>query len=406
MVVQSIKKFLDKNNFNNKRKIVPIILVFSVFIINTVSLNSNIQYSENSLSNYFTVNSINSISANQYYTTSFRTGGTITEILNKFEIYDHSILTISGNNSVVYTFDQNFKSIISTQTFTFSNLSINDRFMQGPYGNYSFRDYTNRITTDSQKTFILGNYIANGSNGYYNLPKIDQYGGFNTTSFTTYQSELNVPCIIPNQFEKFFPDTCYTNEIKLLNSSVLLFLQNYVNEYNINNFFDENIVNVYGTSLVFYDLNSNTILQTIILPESNFINYEYIFLPNSNDIWIYFINAETQESGYLSVNQRTGSFKNEYASNLNSLQRYTPPGSNYYSPLYSEANFPLIINSKMLIFYQNENIGSLYNYIWYNIQVNYANISVNFIVYILIIFYFVFIKKLHRILSFYWRDSK
>ena len=163
MVVQSIKKFLDKNNFNNKRKIVPIILVFSVFIINTVSLNSNIQYSENSLSNYFTVNSINSISANQYYTTSFRTGGTITEILNKFEIYDHSILTISGNNSVVYTFDQNFKSIISTQTFTFSNLSINDRFMQGPYGNYSFRDYTNRITTDSQKTFILGNYIANGS---------------------------------------------------------------------------------------------------------------------------------------------------------------------------------------------------------------------------------------------------
>ena len=186
----------------------------------------------------------------------------------------------------------------------------------------------------------------------------------------------------------------------------MLFLQNYVNEYNINNFFDENIVNVYGTSLVFYDLNSNTILQTIILPESNFINYEYIFLPNSNDILIYFINAESQESGYLSVNQRTGSFKIEYASNLNSLQRYTPPGSNYYSPLYSEANFPLIINSKMLIFYQNENIGSLYNYIWYNIQVNYANISVNFIVYILIIFYFVFIKKLHRILSFYWRDSK
>lgn len=389
-----ISGILDKFNLNNKKKLIPVIIILVLFVINSISMGLNIQTSENPLRYQFTVDSVNPIP--KLY--SFSTNAQDVNNLNKFEFYNHSILTIYANTAFVYTYDKNFKSVLSTHAFTFNNLSISDRLIgnRPPESSQLVNAYTDRITTDAQHTFILGNYIANGSWGYYNLPRIEEYGGFNSTNFTVFQSQLHVPCPIPSQIEKYYPNLCYPSEIKLLNSSELLLLQNYVNTNNNN--YDQNFnpyINVYGTSLVFYNLKTKTILKSIILPEGDIIDYQYICLPNSHDIWIYFTNIETHESGYISVNQQTDTIMKEYTSNLNSLNKY-----------HSEANYPLIINSKILIFYQTD--GYLNNYIWYSSKLNYSNTGINLDVYLLIIVYVIFNKRINRIIQMIysnWRDS-
>lgn len=380
---------IKKYNLNWLKQHLPEILILIIFVINSFSLAYNINSLQNPSTEYFTTDSSQPLlNSNNFYNTNPNGGGIVTELYNNFEVYNHSIITISGNQSVIYTFDNNFNSIISTNYYNFAYLQASKRFINN--NSYVYNQYTSRITTDSNKTFILGAYLVNGTYGSYNLPEIDEFGGFNTNNFTTFKSVLHVPCAFPNQIEKYYPDTCYTSDIKLANSSVLLLLQNYGNEFNVKLENGHNI-NVYGTSLVFYDLNSKTILKSVLLPESNFIDYQYIDIPKRNNVWIYFTNAETYESGYVSFNPTTNSIKKEFTTNLNSLK---------IKDNYIEANVPLLLNSKILIFYQPIGGGTLKTYVWYSIQQNFINIIANIVIFIIIVVYFVYTKRPFKFLRY------
>ena len=172
MMVNFMTGDLKKYNLKKFKQHLPVILMLLVFIINFISLGFNIENLQNPSTKYFTAGASTTLpNGNTFYYTNPNDGGIASELYSNFEIYNHSVITISGNQSVSYTFDDNFKSIISTKSFTFDYLKISNRFIDNR--SYVFNHYTSRITTNGEKTFILGSYLENGSYGSYNLPEID-----------------------------------------------------------------------------------------------------------------------------------------------------------------------------------------------------------------------------------------
>lgn len=154
-------------------------------------------------------------------------------------------------------------------------------------------------------------------------------------------------------------DTCYTRDIEFLNSSILLVLQDYTNQHNYNTI---NNFNNYGASLILYNLQQNETVKTITLQNAGIIDYSYVYTPkNTNLVLVYYTNKITNDQGYLSINVDTGYTYLEFGNNLKSFT--------------TALNHPLVINSKILVFYSS-------SFAWYSINPQTLDIWFNALIYL------------------------
>ena len=141
---------------------------------------------------------------------------------------------------------------------------------------------------------------------------------FHSSNFTKVQSTLNIACTIPNYYKTILnANICYTRDIEFLNSSSLLVLQDYGNQNNITS---NGMLNNYGASLIFYNLQSNKTVKTIPLQNVDSIDYSYIYTPkNTNKVLIYYTDNLTSSQGFMVLNLNNYKIQPIYGNNIKNL---------------------------------------------------------------------------------------
>lgn len=345
-----ILKVNFKFPLKHKEKIIISILLIFVFIFNTIAFTFTFDQSKNPLNDNFSMSSSGVLNIPS-------------DPSEQFEVFNHSVFSFNTNNGNIidFNFDSNFSSL------------INYSFYQVNYTK-SFPEFVMvKFTTNGIQSLLLQEFQSNETNPGNPQPKIAVLTKSNTNkNVFNVQSILKVSCSIPNYYTKnYYADLCYTRDIQFLNTTTLLLLQTYTNQHNPRGGWKDNN---YGSSLIFYNINTNSITKTILLTNPEAPDYDYLSIRNANNVFLHFDNSPFNGKGFDNLNIITGKINKFLSSNLEPIYKYG----------YQSANIPLIINSKILMFYINGNT-MLKRFALYNINSQTGGFVYNFLIYALII---------------------
>ncbi len=334
------------NLFKKKRTLAIWLIISFVLIGNTIAYVNDSTNAQN------TMNDIVSFSSSNLYSFKYPYG----DLSMNLEVFNHSVFQLNNYTLTEYTFDPSFGKISSEQT---KSIELPKGF-NAEVGPVKFTTNGNQsliLQNQNQQNQILHDESQTQTNFAYTLhPLIFELGKLHSSTFTTVQSTLNIACPIPNYYKTILnANICYARDIEFLNSSTLLVLQDYGNQNNITS---NGMLNNYGASLVFYNLQINKTMKIIPLQNAESIDYSYIYTPeNTNKVLLYYTDKSDSSQGYMALNLNNYKIQPGYGNNIKKL----------FNGNYGQrVNQPLLIHTKFLVIYITSQ--SQLTFAWYSVQ--------------------------------------
>ena len=309
----------------------------------------------------------NASNFNGYTTQSFQK-----ETMSQMNNNIYSVSKFDLNDYTLSYYDQGLNSIVKIQ---FSNNYTN---IAGSNGVFLIDQSLNKYTSFDNLSLILDKSEFNYTTESVIAPKIYYLNFLETNNTYLIGKELNIGCTIPQLYVNQFADICVNNDIKLLSSTTLAIIQEYGNAINTQSGYQGffTTLNPYGSSLILFNLQSNTIMSKFLLPDNGIYIYDYISPDmtngsiNPNNLWIHYSIQITNENeeGFFNVNVTSGQIQKKI-STLTDISNYdagfTTNNDNNLLIRYAP---PIILNDNKLLAFYSTSLSSGSYYLIFNIQ--------------------------------------